>query len=407
MRPEESFSLRRIAVPAYGPSLLYGVGQGAILPIVALSARDLGATVALAALMVTLLGVGSLVTNIPASMLTARFGEKRALVAASLWCAAAMFLAVVAPNITVFALAVFLIGMGGSVFLLARQSYLSEAVPIHFRARALSTLGGVHRIGMFIGPFAGAVIIGLAGTAGAYWLGAGAFLVAAGISLTVPELEVARTDRDGEGPARPSMRSIARSHRRIYLTIGIGILLIGAVRASRNVVIPLWGDSIGLDAATTSVIFGLSGAVDMLVFYPAGKLMDLKGRLAVAIPFLIIMSGALFLIPFTTTMLGFLLAALLIGLGNGLGSGIVMTLGADYAPPVGRAQFLGFWRLLSDTGIMGGPALLSLVTATVSLSAGIWVTAGLGLLGAAAMAYWIPRTGPLEPEPVISGGTGS
>lgn len=394
-------------MPAYGPSLLYGVGQGAILPVVALSARDLGATVALAALMVTLLGVGSLVTNIPASMLTARFGEKRALVAASLWCAAAMFLAVVAPNITVFALAVFLIGMGGSVFLLARQSYLSEAVPVHFRARALSTLGGVHRIGMFIGPFAGAVVIGLAGTAGAYWLGAGAFLVAAGISLTVPELEMARPNNDGEEPARPSMRSIARSHRRIYLTIGIGILLIGAVRASRNVVIPLWGDSIGLDAATTSVIFGLSGAVDMLVFYPAGKLMDLKGRLAVAIPFLTIMSGALFLIPFTTTMLGFLLAALLIGLGNGLGSGIVMTLGADYAPPVGRAQFLGFWRLLSDTGIMGGPALLSLVTAAVSLSAGIWMTAGLGLLGAAAMAYWIPRTGPLESEPLISGGTGN
>lgn len=394
-------------MPAYGPSLLYGVGQGAILPVVALSARDLGATVALAALMVTLLGVGSLVTNIPASMLTARFGEKWALVAASLWCAAAMFLAVVAPNITVFALAVFLIGMGGSVFLLARQSYLSEAVPVHFRARALSTLGGVHRIGMFLGPFAGAVVIGLAGTSSAYWLGAGAFLVAAVVSLTVPELEVARPDRDGQAPARPSMRSIASSHRHIYLTIGIGILLIGAVRASRNVVIPLWGDSIGLDAATTSVIFGLSGAVDMLVFYPAGKLMDLKGRLAVAIPFLTVMSGALFLIPFTTTMLGFLLAALLIGLGNGLGSGIVMTLGADYAPPVGRAQFLGFWRLLSDTGIMGGPALLSLVTAAVSLSAGIWMTAGLGLLGAAAMAYWIPRTGPLKPEPVISGGTGN
>ena len=394
-------------MPAYGPSLLYGVGQGAILPVVALSARDLGATVALAALMVTLLGVGSLVTNIPASMLTARFGEKWALVAASLWCAAAMLLAVAAPHITVFALAVFLIGMGGSVFLLARQSYLSEAVPVNFRARALSTLGGVHRIGMFIGPFAGAVVIGLAGTAGAYWLGAVAFLMAAGISLTVPELEVARTDCDGEEPARPSMRSIARSHRRIYLTIGIGILLIGAVRASRNVVIPLWGDSIGLDAATTSVIFGLSGAVDMLVFYPAGKLMDLKGRLAVAIPFLTVMSGALFLIPFTATMLGFLLAALLIGLGNGLGSGIVMTLGADYAPPVGRAQFLGFWRLLSDIGIMGGPALLSLVTAAVSLSAGIWMSAGLGLLGAVAMAYWIPRTGPLEPEPVISGGTGS
>ena len=27
------FSLRRIAVPAFGPSLLFGLGEGAILPV--------------------------------------------------------------------------------------------------------------------------------------------------------------------------------------------------------------------------------------------------------------------------------------------------------------------------------------------------------------------------------------
>jgi hypothetical protein len=37
-----SFSLRRIAVPAFGPSLLFGLGEGAILPIVPLTARELG-----------------------------------------------------------------------------------------------------------------------------------------------------------------------------------------------------------------------------------------------------------------------------------------------------------------------------------------------------------------------------
>jgi hypothetical protein len=42
---------------------------------------------------------------------------------------------------------------------------------------------------------------------------------------------------------------------------------------------------------------------------------------------------------------------MLIAAGNGLGSGIVMTLGADTAPTRGRSQYLGAWRLCGDVGI--------------------------------------------------------
>jgi MFS family permease len=74
MIEEQPFSLRQIAIPAFAPSLLFGLGEGAILPIVALSVRHLGGSVALAALVVTLIGIGSLVCNIPASIITTRYG---------------------------------------------------------------------------------------------------------------------------------------------------------------------------------------------------------------------------------------------------------------------------------------------------------------------------------------------
>ena len=45
------------------------------------------------------------------------------------------------------------------MFSLARQAYLTEAIPFRWRARALSTLGGTLRIGLFIGPFVAAVIV--------------------------------------------------------------------------------------------------------------------------------------------------------------------------------------------------------------------------------------------------------
>ncbi len=394
------FSLRSIAVPAFGPSLLFGIGEGAILPVVALSVRNLGGSAALAALVVTLIGIGSLVSNLPASVLTTRYGERWAIVGASVWCALAMAICGFVPHLAAFAIGVFMIGMAAAVFGLARQSYLTEAVPFHYRARALSTLGGVMRIGLFIGPFLGAAVIPFAGLAGAYAVGVVALVLSALLAVSMPALPgekravalATASEADAAAPRPPTIRTISSSHAKIFLTVGIGALLVSAVRASRQAVVPLWADHIGLDAATTSLIYGLAGGIDMLVFYPAGKLMDRKGRTWVAVPSMLCMGVALLAMPLTHGPGTLLLAALMIGFGNGIGSGMIMTLGADYSPAVGRAHFLGVWRLMADLGSTGGPALLSAATALFSLAAGIFCTGLIAFAAGAVLWYWVPRT---------------
>lgn len=418
----EGFDWRSLAVPVYGPALLFGLGHGSIVPVIALSARNLGASVALAALVVTLIGLGSLLTNIPASLVTARYGERRAIIAASVWCACAMGVCITANALWVFAAGIFMIGMAAAVFHLARQTYLTEAVPAQFRARALSTLGGTMRIGVFAGPFVSAAAIHFLGLSGAYWVGAGALLVSGAVALGMRDLphhpggssrmKAGRQAYDGgiqasrkqgatrqpagtgAGGAIPSIRTIARTHAGVLRTVGIGVVLVAVVRSSRPVVIPLWAENIGLDPSTAALIYGVSGAIDMLLFYPAGKVMDQKGRLWVAVPCMVIMGLALILVPFTVGTMSLLVAAVLIGFGNGIGSGMIMTLGSDYSPPVGRTKFLGVWRLMADAGSSGGPALLSSVTALATLSAGIWVVGGLGLAGAIVLGYFIPRVRP-------------
>jgi Major Facilitator Superfamily. len=195
-----------------------------------------------------------------------------------------------------FAVGVFMVGMSAAVFGLARQSYLTEAVPFHFRARALSTLGGVMRIGLFVGPFLAAAVIHAMGIAGAYWAGVGALVVSAIVAARMPDLpehlvaaEAATDPRRRR--ARPTLGSVGVGHAKIFLTLGIGALLVSAVRASRQAVIPLWAEGIGLDAAATSLIYGFAGGIDMLVFYPAGKVMDRKGRAWVAVPSMLIMGA--------------------------------------------------------------------------------------------------------------------
>jgi MFS family permease len=391
----QPFSLRSIAVAAFGPTLLFGIGQGAILPVVALTARDLGASVAVAALIVTLIGLGSWFFNLPASLVTLKFGERWAIVgaavAAGLALAAAALSSLVPNGLWLLAVAMAVVGMAGAVFGLARQKYLTEAVPVAFRARALSTLGGVNRIGVFIGPFLGAAVMQFSGIGGAYWVGVVAMAAAALLSLTIPDLEQAETHDGGRSGPEPTLRSVAVSHAGVFLSLGVGILLLSALRSSRQVVIPLWADHLGMDATSASLIYGLSGAIDMLVFYPAGKLMDRKGRQFVAVPSTLIMGTALLLIPLTGSFVGLLLASLLIGFGNGISSGLVMTLGADFSPDRGRGQFLGLWRFMADAGSTGGPVLLSGVTALASLGAGISATGVLGFAAAAVFAVVIPR----------------
>jgi len=265
-------SLWSIGPSVYLPTLLFGIGQGAIAPVVALSARDLGASVATASLVVAAAGLGLVVGDIPAGALTARIGERRAMLLASGLASAALVACLTATAVWALALAIATTGLAAAVWALARQAYLSDVVPLHLRARALSTLGGCLRIGMFVGPFLGAAAMKVLGTNGAYWVHLVAALLAAVVLLWLPEAEQLRPSGPGtvRASAPPTTLGVIRDHLPILRTLGTGALLIGAVRASRQVAIPLWAQHVGLDAATTSLVFGLSGAVDTLLFYHPG-----------------------------------------------------------------------------------------------------------------------------------------
>nr|WP_231366414.1 MFS transporter [Zhihengliuella flava] len=383
---------------------MYAVGLGAIMPVIALSARDVGASVAGAALVVTLVGVGSLIMNVPAALLTARFGERPSMIAAAGAAALGMGAAIAARDAVVLSVGILVVGMAGSVFNLARQSYLAEAVPGHFRARAMSTLGGTLRIGAFVGPFIAAGAMAPLGLAGAYWVGLGAMVAAAVVGFWVPELPrpgaAARSDRTTSAPgggapaSGTSMGAIVAAYWRTYLTVGSGVFLLACVRATRNVVLPLWSEHVGLDPALAALVYGVSGAVDVLVFYPAGKVMDRFGRVYSAVPCLLLLGVSMALIPLVSDVWGLLWVGALMGFGNGLGTGIVMTLGADYAPAHARPQFLGFWRVLTDSGMMVGPVIVSGVTTVASLATGVMVIAVVALVGTGVFAYYLPRTRP-------------
>ena len=385
----EPIQWRRIGLSAYGPTLLSSIGFGSIAALVPLTALHLGADVAVAALVIGLIGVGQLVADLPAGWLAERLGEKRAIVLACLVDACALLVAWAAASVIVLGAAILVIGMSGAVFGVARQAYLTEVVPVRYRARALSTLGGVFRIGGLLGPLAGAGIVALWGLSAAYVFAATMTLIAAAVTLMLPDLPSDVRARRAE--IGPSLLTILRGHARVLVTLGLGALLIMLVRSGRQAMLPLWAEANGLDATQTNLIYAVSMSFDVALFFLGGSMMDRFGRLAVSAPAMIVMGIGLLVLPLTHTAWTIVAVAALLGLGNGISSGIVMTLGSDASPAAGRTKFLAGWRLVSDTGNSAGPLLIAAFTAILSLAAAS-VTVGLiAIAGAAWLVRVVPR----------------
>ena len=391
--------LRRYAPAIYGPSALFWIGEGAIVPIIPLLAVELGASIAVAALVSAAIVIGQVIGNLPAGWFVARYGERITMMASGLAALVGAFGMAFADSLVLLTIAVFWIGVSAAAFGIARHSFMTNRVPFIFRARALSLLGGVHRLGIFVGPFIGALAVSLTGSnrVVAWWFVV--CLVATVLFVWLsPDIEhiAGPTTTDTGSLVVPLgvMRTIAH-HREVLLRLGFAAACMSAVRAARQVVVPLWGESLGLEGETILFIVGLSGAIDFALFYLSGQVMDRFGRLWAALPALITMGLGFALLAVTHDLTQatawYIACAMVIGLGNGLSSGILMTIGADLAPRHDPAPFLGAWHTITDGGSAATPVIFSAVVAVSTISwatALIAVIAGLGVVG---FARWVPR----------------
>ncbi|MGI8880937.1 MAG: MFS transporter [Jatrophihabitans sp.] len=386
-------TLRSIAPSVFLPALVYEIGNGAIAPVIALTGLHLGASSGTAGYMLALLGVGQIIGDVPASALADRVGDRRAMILAAGVAVLALLGCALAPALPVLGVALIVVGMSNSTFYLARMAYLTDVAPIGLRARAMSTLGGSHRIGLFIGPFVGAAAISLTSLRAAYVVAMVAAASAALLLFVIPDVAVGKNQQVATRGGHTS-RQMLGQHRRLFATLGFAVLAVGAVRAARQTVLPLWAEHLGLSAATTSLVFGIASAVDMALFYPSGKVMDKLGRLSVALPSMLVLGIAMMTLPLTGGVVSLTIVAMVMSLGNGIGSGIMMTLGADVAPLDGRTRFLGIWRILSDSGNAAGPVVVSVVATAATLAAGIVTVGALGPLAALGLAVFVPRFSP-------------
>ncbi len=385
---------RRVVLSIWLPSGCVALSRGLIMPVLPFFALSFDAGYSLVGVVLAAEGLGNLLFDVPAGMATRRFGQKRTMMVGGLGMAvmaAAMFQARSLLELLAYGL---LAGAFTALWNIARHTYMTDVVPVAQRGRIYSVFGGIGRITSFAGPVLG----GLA--AEAFGLRVPFLLVAllrlAGVAAA------ARWVKERGGSPRGSLSAgqvlrgqaqVLKGHWKVLASAGSGQLCGQMVRSARTAVIPLYAaEVLGLETGAVGLMLSLSYALDMLMFVPAGQIMDRRGRKYAYVPSFLLQSAAMAVIPLTETFWTLGLTAMAFGIGNGLGSGTMMTLGADLSPDRARGEFLGLWRLVGDGGSAAGPVVVGRVGEVADLHTAPLVIAAVGVLGAVLLATLVPET---------------
>jgi len=387
MASNQTFAKRQLVFPVYLPSFLFSTAEFGIIPSIPATALLLGANLATAGFITGLMMIGRLVADIPAAKFVDALGERKAMIAASAVAAVGILASLFALNLFMLGAGVFIVGAAAAVFGLARLSWMTEHVPIEVRARSLSILGGMFRAGSFVGPVIGAAVIKFYSVQAVYYLP----MVLCALAAIILILAKGKEDLAKNSSSLKATFLIAKRERKKLATLGVASSILSALRGTRMVGLPLLAVALAIPTEQASLYIGFAGALDFAMFYLSGQVMDRFGRSFAAVPTLIGLGIAHLVVGFAVDANTFLLLALFMSLANGLGSGVIMVLGADLAPKDARSEFLASYRLLVDFGDAAAPGILSGLVVVVGLTSAMAGFGFLGFIGAGLMYRYIPK----------------
>jgi MFS family permease len=383
------------------------MGLALLIPVLPLYLKRSGVPLETAAIVLAAVGAGATLGGLPAGALITRFGERAVLVGALL--GMSLTSAFLGVSDTALVLVGLRLGTGASNIglRLSRQTYITRRIDATARGRSMAMIGGSFRISLFVGPLVGGV---LAETIGFTWtfVVAGALSAMGLVPALAPDVLVPTPARVPVAAAarRPGLFTAINRHRRLLSIAGLVPMLTMAVREGRYVVVPLIGDELGLSVAEVGALVAVGTFADLALFPVAGWVMDRFGRLAAMVPSFSLIAIGLIVLGLADSTTPAIAAGVIMGVGNGLSSGSMLTLGSDLAPRDDPAPFLAAIAVIQDVGRIIGPLVVGFVGAAAGLSASAVVLAVLMVIVVVWLLAVVGETSAAHPRAVRSSAIG-
>ena len=190
-------------VPLYGTTVMLAFGHGMVVVTIPVLATFFDISIGVAAQVVTAHAVGRFAGQPVAGVLVDRLGPRLSLIGGPAVVAAAALSVVVTPWFAALLAALFLMGVGDSVFMLAREVAGIDAVRPAQRGRLMSGFFGFNSLGMALGPVLGGVLTELIDFRAVFVLYAVLAALAVPVALTVKASRRPPAQRRQTRPSRP------------------------------------------------------------------------------------------------------------------------------------------------------------------------------------------------------------
>lgn len=389
---KNSFDWNVVIWVIYFPTLLLSVMRGLVLLTVPLYVSLLGVSFAYVGIATSAMSLGTTFSDLPSSLVIEGVGQKKTIIISfGIWVMAFVGL-FFSYSFNAVVLSMALLGVGIALWYLSRHYYIAARIPYNYRGRTSAIMGAIERIGLFVGPILAAFSLPIFGYNLTYAEGAIIILVMLTIYVFLSNRII-----DLPFQAQGTEPEAISGRLKEISTIIFLVALVNVVRYGRYFLMPLYGKHIlSLDDTTIGLTVGFSAFLDVVSAYPAGLLIDRRGRaLPIGLSFAIFGLG-LGLMSFSTNLLGFIIAVTIIGIGNGLGSGTMVTLGADigsgYRGKI-ASRFLATWRFIGDVGSAIGPLSMGFLASLTGLGFSSLVLAVISL----GVAFALPTIISLRP----------
>ena len=363
-------AMARGLITLYTSALLAGMWS-MMVPAVPVMATAFAVSPGTAAQTITALALGRFAGMPLSGAVLDRLGTRAALTAGPALACSAALLAGITPWFSLILALLFLIGVGESIWVIAREVAGIDLTRQDQRGRVLSGFHGINNLGLALGPLFGGLLTEAVGFR-AVFFGYAACAVtsvflalavkAASTPLPAPSAGVAGWGFAALGQRLRGLKDlfqqISPDLRTTYMVLVLATFTSFMHRVTTQSMLPLLATAqMGLSPKEIGMLFTISGFSVFAMILPAGFVIDKVGRKWATVPSTGIPAVAFLLIPFANNF--FQLAVLLsfLGIANGLSLGSLATSTYDVVPPSARGRLQAARRTLAEIGGVAAPLL--------------------------------------------------
>jgi MFS family permease len=362
--------LARGLITLYTSALLAGTWS-MMVPAIPVIAKSFGVSPGTAAQIITALALGRFAGMPISGVVLDRLGTRAALTAGPAMAGAAAVLAGIMPWFSLILALIFLLGIGESIWVIAREVAGIDLARQDQRGRVLSGFHGVNNLGLSLAPLIGGLLTESVGFRAVFFAYAACAAASAFLGVSVIQ---ARTPPSVQGVKaitwnfaalgrwlrglRDLFHQIQPELRATYVVLVFATLTSFAHRVTTQSMLPLLASAnLGMSPKEIGMLFTISGLSVFAMILPAGFIIDKVGRKWATVPSTGIPAIAFLLIPFADSFFQLAVLISFLGIANGLSLGSLATSTYDVVPASARGRLQAARRTIAELGGVGAPLL--------------------------------------------------